>query len=217
LGTLESFNTALLTNKLLNNALLYKPTGDECRRTPLRMNEGGIIKVPYTGEQKDIYEYLHEVMRLPTVSKTPVPGFTAAVAVAILTLPEAIFKDETFRRQMSECSCGNKNATKLCGRCKTKKYCSIQCQKDDWKEHKRGCKDGYYEFEFELASRIPQAIEMPGDMAEILNTYLNNGGDLSDLMGNSGAKPHFMAPRESGGETTSNQKNKKKKKKPGKK
>ena len=30
-----------------------------------------------------------------------------------------------------------------CSRCKSIYYCSRQCQKDDWKRHKKECKDGF--------------------------------------------------------------------------
>lgn len=35
--------------------------------------------------------------------------------------------------------CGNESATK-CGGCRVKRYCSAECQRKDWKEHKKECK-----------------------------------------------------------------------------
>uniref|UniRef100_A0A7S4JL00 MYND-type domain-containing protein n=1 Tax=Paramoeba aestuarina TaxID=180227 RepID=A0A7S4JL00_9EUKA len=35
---------------------------------------------------------------------------------------------------------GGADKYKLCGRCKQVYYCSVECQKADWKEHKVGCK-----------------------------------------------------------------------------
>jgi MYND finger len=34
-----------------------------------------------------------------------------------------------------------------CSRCKSKHYCSSECQKDNWKEHKKLCKEGMTEAE----------------------------------------------------------------------
>ena len=36
-------------------------------------------------------------------------------------------------------SCGKEDATKICGRCKDQSYCSVDCQRQDWTRHKRGC------------------------------------------------------------------------------
>jgi len=36
------------------------------------------------------------------------------------------------------CSCGQ-SGTKSCGRCRSKRYCSIECQKQDWAAHKLLC------------------------------------------------------------------------------
>lgn len=41
------------------------------------------------------------------------------------------------------CICGNSSCTdsalRFCGACKVTRYCSIKCQKDDWKRHKKLC------------------------------------------------------------------------------
>jgi len=37
------------------------------------------------------------------------------------------------------CICGVESKF-ICGNCKVKKYCSVNCQKEDWKEHKKICK-----------------------------------------------------------------------------
>ena len=37
-------------------------------------------------------------------------------------------------------ACGKEDPTKTCGRCKTTKYCSVECQREDWKAgHRREC------------------------------------------------------------------------------
>jgi len=38
------------------------------------------------------------------------------------------------------CVCGKK-ADNLCSRCKIKKYCSVDCQRSDWNDHKKSCFD----------------------------------------------------------------------------
>lgn len=37
------------------------------------------------------------------------------------------------------CKCG-KEAPLICGKCKLERYCSRECQKEDWKKHKDICK-----------------------------------------------------------------------------
>ena len=40
----------------------------------------------------------------------------------------------------ASCNMGPTEVTlKKCNRCKLSKYCSVQCQKDNWKEHKFAC------------------------------------------------------------------------------
>jgi hypothetical protein len=38
------------------------------------------------------------------------------------------------------CGRGGREGFKLCSRCKAVRYCSVECQKVDWKAHKKGCK-----------------------------------------------------------------------------
>src|SRR5689334_22981369 len=52
--------------------------------------------------------------------------------------------------QRENCICG-KLSTNYCGGCKGKRYCSVECQKQDWKNHKKECKDykiSDHEYEF---------------------------------------------------------------------
>ncbi|KAK7254177.1 ubiquitinyl hydrolase [Aureococcus anophagefferens] len=36
-------------------------------------------------------------------------------------------------------ACGSSNATKICGNCKEQPYCSLECQREHWREHKTQC------------------------------------------------------------------------------
>jgi len=37
-----------------------------------------------------------------------------------------------------KCICGE-DGTKICSKCKAKRYCSVICQRNDWKNHKKKC------------------------------------------------------------------------------
>eukprot|EP01083_Nonionella_stella_P163914 541042_1 len=36
--------------------------------------------------------------------------------------------------------CKSSNATSVCGKCKNVYYCNVECQRSDWKQHKKVCK-----------------------------------------------------------------------------
>jgi hypothetical protein len=38
-------------------------------------------------------------------------------------------------------ACGSPHHLQLCGRCKATRYCSRTCQREDWKLHKKTCKE----------------------------------------------------------------------------
>jgi len=64
----------------------------------------------------------------------------------VLNQQEVTYEHETSRMlQMYPCSkCGVteselQKVTKLCSRCKKARYCSVECQKEDWQEHKKVC------------------------------------------------------------------------------
>ena len=54
---------------------------------------------------------------------------------------ERINKEEsyTFINEGMPCRICKKNATKKCGKCKETFYCSLDCQKKDWPDHKTIC------------------------------------------------------------------------------
>ena len=57
----------------------------------------------------------------------------------------ALFElSQTISRECIECDgpmCYSKNPPKKCSKCHTSYYCSKECQKKDWKEHKQKCTD----------------------------------------------------------------------------
>ncbi|RPA84935.1 hypothetical protein BJ508DRAFT_303325 [Ascobolus immersus RN42] len=56
--------------------------------------------------------------------------------------PEGVFYKAPHLVQVGCNVCGFVNATKKCSGCKTVVYCSRECQKEDWREHKKTCKTG---------------------------------------------------------------------------
>ena len=36
-------------------------------------------------------------------------------------------------------ACGKPDALKICGRCRNQPYCSLECQRSDWRRHKANC------------------------------------------------------------------------------
>lgn len=47
------------------------------------------------------------------------------------------------KKSKRKCFC-DKDATKHCGKCKAKWYCSADCQKKNWPEHKKTCKEPFH-------------------------------------------------------------------------
>jgi len=50
----------------------------------------------------------------------------------------------------NKCNLCGKDATKLCSRCKTVYYCSVECQKQNWKLHKPVCNDAFQADQYTL-------------------------------------------------------------------
>ena len=55
------------------------------------------------------------------------------------TIVRRLFTKQVHLQKCASCSKSYKTL-KRCGRCKKVKYCSVACQKDDWKNHKTQCK-----------------------------------------------------------------------------
>ena len=55
-----------------------------------------------------------------------------------------VFKKAAGKENLTTICCGCHKATvmtkiKKCGACKAVQYCSLECQKEDWKKHKKNC------------------------------------------------------------------------------
>lgn len=60
----------------------------------------------------------------------------------------------TTNSKTSNCALCSKEATKRCSRCKSTWYCSTECQKQDWKNHKKiACNDGFQADQYTLHKR----------------------------------------------------------------
>lgn len=93
------------------------------------------------GDMKEVKKYYElgqdaEEKRLPFFSPVNLPDKEMLSPVY-----------HAFTSSLAPAKCGNKACTKkvketdlkACGGCRTKKYCSKDCQKADWKEHKAAC------------------------------------------------------------------------------
>jgi len=69
------------------------------------------------------------------------PSYNEFIIGALLMITRFLeVEDEESDSSSRKCAnCGATEATKLCGRCKRQRYCSVECQKSDWKEHKLRC------------------------------------------------------------------------------
>jgi len=49
-------------------------------------------------------------------------------------------QNETISYNTKSCNnCGKMNNIKLCSRCRSVYYCSVECQRCNWKQHKKNC------------------------------------------------------------------------------
>ena len=75
---------------------------------------------------------------------------------------------------LETCSVCSKEASKKCSKCKLQFYCSKQCQKEDWKNHKAICKEVSKAAEFKEASEPATGISpvIPGTMKDMVSHFL---------------------------------------------
>ena len=64
-------------------------------------------------------------------------------------------------KKMNKCEICNKNAPLLCGKCKSVSYCSKECQKKDWTDHKKIC--GGKQMWIDIFKGVPSNLEFSSD------------------------------------------------------
>ena len=81
---------------------------------------------------------------------------------------------------LEPCSVCSKEASKKCSNCKLQFYCSKQCQKEDWKNHKAICKEVSKAAEFKEASEPATGISpvIPGTMKDMVSHFLSTTSRL---------------------------------------
>ncbi|KAG7366501.1 MYND finger domain containing protein [Nitzschia inconspicua] len=57
-----------------------------------------------------------------------------------------------------KCNVCDKGASKKCSRCSNVWYCSVECQKHDWKKHKPVCNSEYKMHQYELHKKAFDAV-----------------------------------------------------------
>uniref|UniRef100_A0A7R9WCE3 MYND-type domain-containing protein n=1 Tax=Pseudictyota dubia TaxID=2749911 RepID=A0A7R9WCE3_9STRA len=84
----------------------------------------------------------------------------------------------------NKCAVCNEAATKRCARCKSTYYCSAECQKMDWKKHKRTvCEDAF---------RADQHTLHKQEFDRIVKKYKldteEKSGEIADFLTNTGGE-----------------------------
>ena len=66
------------------------------------------------------------------------PDTMMVLSKNIVIVPKVVSKSESLRQLGILCTCG-KPGNQRCGNCKHQRYCSKECQKNDWENHKKVC------------------------------------------------------------------------------
>lgn len=122
--------------------------------TPASSRNGNpIFALKNYSENKGFLELLEAAGIVRHTGRTIPQGFVQLEMVEVLVPKEELIK-----------SCGTcgiwEEVDELrffrCSKCKSKYYCSKECQKDDWSEHKRLCKEGMTEAEVSAAQQTQE-------------------------------------------------------------
>ena len=84
---------------------------------------------------------------------------------------------ELFQIINKRCRTCGKPASKVCSRCQTTRYCSVECQNKDWPEHKLDCFQDLNPTKF--ANRVDICNELVGKMECLRGRYLLSKNDPS--------------------------------------
>lgn len=113
-------------------------------------NGSGATRLCGCGRGKDLPSDFVDCMRYIDVTidrKTPIPSFFYRAAFSPLyvlsrAMPMNLTVTEdldTFNGPRRCANCGREGPTKRCSRCRSESYCSKECQRKHWKNHKRTC------------------------------------------------------------------------------
>ena len=63
-------------------------------------------------------------------------------AAWILSSAWAVTPSQRMETSKTCAYCSKPDALKICGRCRNQPYCSLECQRSDWRRHKASCAPG---------------------------------------------------------------------------
>lgn len=118
-------------------------------------NGNPIFALKNYSENKGYLELLESAGLIRQTGRTIPQGFVQLEMVEVAVPKEELIKicggcgawEEVEQPRFSRCK-----------RCKSKNYCSQNCQKDDWKDHKGLCKEGMTEAEVSAAQQARERI-----------------------------------------------------------
>ena len=108
------------------------------------------------------------------------------------TLKERVLVDENQERDVTTCATCKKGSSALsgplkkCSRCEGPRYCSQECQKADWKQHKKVCgkppgESGSNMLDpFNYYNKVAQGVPGAQDLARSLNLNLPRGSNATE-------------------------------------